>query len=73
MLHLLIGRWSLPVHLLQGKLEALSMPAAISYLEAAWSTAYKVIGTEATTAKTLDMISGESHNPTTCLTPSALA
>lgn len=34
------------------------MPEAISYLEAAWSTAYKVIGSGAASVKTLDMISG---------------
>lgn len=37
------------------------MPQAIAYLESAWSSAYKVIGTEAASVKTVDMITGESQ------------
>lgn len=43
---------------LQGKLEALPLRDAISVLEAAWATAYKVIGGDASSVSTKDMITG---------------
>jgi hypothetical protein len=53
-----------PPRTLQGKLEALPLRDAISVLEAAWATAYKVIGGDASSVSTKDMITGASlpHN-----------
>jgi hypothetical protein len=43
---------------LQGKLEAMPLAEAVSVLEAAWSTAYKVIGSGSADVRTIDMITG---------------
>jgi hypothetical protein len=48
---------------LQGKLEAMPMAEAVSVLEAAWSTAYKVIGSGSADVRTIDMITGEYLTP----------
>lgn len=58
----------MPVVVLQGKLEAIPMTEAISTLESAWSTAYKVIGSESAHIKTIDMITGEPDGDSTAHT-----
>jgi hypothetical protein len=41
------------------------MAEAITVLEAAWSTAYKVIGSGSADVRTIDMITGEQATPMT--------
>eukprot|EP00882_Tetradesmus_deserticola_P019247 GHRQ01020705.1.p1 GENE.GHRQ01020705.1~~GHRQ01020705.1.p1 ORF type:complete len:355 (+),score=176.40 GHRQ01020705.1:581-1645(+) len=53
-----LKRWGLLHENAQGKLEAMPMAEAVSALEAAWSTAYKVIGSGSADVRTIDMITG---------------
>lgn len=53
-----LKRWGLLRENAQGKLEAMPMADAVSTLEAAWSTAYKVIGSGSADVRTIDMITG---------------